>query len=385
MTDVSSRPVVEPVVEVRGLRVAHEGQAVLDVPALAVREGETLGVMGPNGAGKSTLLRVLSLLQSPDAGTVRFRGEAITAAHGLAVRRRMASVFQDPLLADTSVFDNVAMGLRFRGVPRAAERGRVLAWLERFGVAALAARRARTLSGGEGQRVALARALVLEPELLLLDEPFSALDQPTREALIQDLRGVLRADRVTTVLVTHHRGEALALGDRLAVLIGGRILQIGPAGEVFRAPALESVARFVGLETILDARVVEAGRSGAVVEAAGRRLLVAAPAAAGEHVLLALRPEDLYLARPDTAPTDRNCLAGRVTHVIPAPLHVRVVIDCGVPVIAVVTHRTAMELALAPEMPVVVSFAPEAPHVLRAGGAPARGAASLDTATRAGV
>ena len=102
-------------------------------------------------------------------------------------------------------------------------------------------------------------------------------------------------------------------------------------------------------------------------------------------MLLALRPEDLYLARPDTAPTDRNCLAGRVTHVIPAPLHVRVVIDCGVPVIAVVTHRTAMELALAPEMPVVVSFAPEAPHVLRAGGAPARGAASLDTATRAGV
>ena len=373
------------VVEVDGLRVAHDGHTVLDVPALAVREGETLGVIGPNGAGKSTLLRVLGLLQAPDAGTVRFRGEAITPARGLAVRRRMASVFQEPLLADASVFENVAMGLRFRGVARAAERGRVLAWLERFGVAALVARPARTLSGGEAQRVALARALVLEPELLLLDEPFSALDQPTREALIQDLRGVLRADRVTTVLVTHHRGEALALGDRLAVMIGGRILQIGPAGEVFRAPALEAVARFVGLETILDARVVEAGRSGAVVEAAGRRLLVAAPAAPGERVLLALRPEDLHLAPPDADSASRNCLAGRVTHVIPAPLHVRVVIDCGVPVIAVVTHRTAMELALAPEMPVAVSFAPEAPHLLRAEGTPTRGAASLDTATRAGV
>ena len=374
-----------PVVEVDGLRVAHDGRAVLDVPALAVREGETLGVMGPNGAGKSTLLRVLGLLQAPDAGTVRFRGEAIAPARGLVVRRRMASVFQDPLLADTSVFDNVAMGLRFRGVPRATERGRVLAWLERFGVAALVARPARTLSGGEAQRVALARALVLEPELLLLDEPFSALDQPTRESLIQDLRGVLHADRVTTVLVTHHRGEALALGDRLAVMIGGRILQIGPAGEVFRAPAVEAVARFVGLETILEARVVEAGRSGAVVEAAGRRLLVEASATPGERVLVALRPEDLHLALPDLGPAGRNCLSGRVTHVIPAPLHVRVVIDCGVPVIAIVTHRTAAELALAPEMRVEVSFAPEAPHLLHADGAPARAAGSLDTATRTGV
>jgi len=374
-----------PVVEADGLRVAHGGHPVLDIPSLAVREGETLGVMGPNGAGKSTLLRVLGLLQTPDAGTVRFRGEAITAARGLAVRRRMASVFQDPLLADTTVFDNVAMGLRFRGVPRAAERGRVLAWLERFGVAPLVRRPARTLSGGEAQRVALARALVLEPELLLLDEPFSALDQPTREILIQDLRGVLRADRVTTVLVTHHRGEALAVSDRLAVLIGGRVLQIGPASEVFRAPTLEAVARFVGLETILAARVLETDAGGSVVEAAGRRLQVTARASPGEHVLVALRPEDLNLAPPGEAPPGANRLVGWVRHVIPAPLHVRVVIDCGVPVIAVVTHRAAAELGLEPEMRVTVSFPPEAPHLLRADHAPAGGAASLDSATRTEV
>jgi len=191
-----------PVVALAGVRVAHAARVVLDVPALAVRAGETLGVMGPNGAGKSTLLRVLGLLEPPSAGTVSFRGEAVTPAQGLAVRRRMASVFQEPLLADTTVFDNAAMGLQFRGMNRAAARPRVQAWLERFGIAALASRQARTLSGGEAQRVALARALVVEPELLLLDEPFAALDQPTRETLIQDLRGVLRADRVTTVLVT---------------------------------------------------------------------------------------------------------------------------------------------------------------------------------------
>ena len=374
------------VVEMDGVRVAHDGQPVLDVPALEVLKGETLGVIGPNGAGKSTLLRVLGLLQAPDAGTVRFQGETIAASRGLTVRRRMASVFQDPLLADASVFDNVAMGLRFRRVARADERTRVFRWLERFDVVGLARRPARTLSGGEAQRVALARALVLEPELLLLDEPFAALDQPTRETLIQDLRGVLRADRVTTVLVTHHRGEALALSDRLAVLIGGRILQIGSADEVFRRPALEAVARFVGIETILGGRVVEADRDGAVVEAAaGRRWRVATPASPGEHVLLALRPEDLRIGRSGPSLPDVNCLAGRVTHVTPAPLHVRVVIDCDLPVIAVVTHRVAMELALAPGMRVTVSFSPEAPHLLRVEGAPARGAASLDTATRTGV
>jgi len=375
-----------PVIALAGVRVAHGARAVLDVPALAVQAGETLGVMGPNGAGKSTLLRVLGLLEPPSAGTVRFRGEVVTPAQGLAVRRRMASVFQEPLLADTTVFDNAAMGLHFRGVTRAAARPRVEAWLERFGIAALADRQARTLSGGEAQRVALARALVVEPELLLLDEPFAALDQPTRETLIQDLRGVLRADRVTTVLVTHHRGEALALGDRLAVLIDGRILQVGPAAQVFQAPDSEAVARFVGLETILAGRVRECRSGGIlVVEADGHTVEAAGTGEPGERVQLALRPEDVRLAPGEAAPPAVNHLAGRVAHVVPAPLHVRVVVDCGIPVVAIVTHRIAADLALVPGMPVTVSFAPESPHLLRLPGVSPRAAPRLDTATGVGV
>ena len=374
-----------PVIALAGVRVVHGARAVLDVPALAVQAGETLGVMGPNGAGKSTLLRVLGLLEPPATGTVRFRGEVVTPAQGLPVRRRMASVFQEPLLADATVFDNAAMGLRFRGVPRADARPRVHAWLERFGIGALGDRQARTLSGGEAQRVALARALVVEPELLLLDEPFAALDQPTRESLIQDLRGVLRADRVTTVLVTHHRGEALALGDRLAVLIGGCILQVGPAAQVFQAPDSEEVARFVGLETILAGRVRERRDGRILVDAEGHVFEVAAAGEPGERVQLALRPEDVRLARAGVAPGAANCLAGRVAHVVPAPLHVRVVVDCGMPVVAVVTHRKAADLALVPGMPVTVSFAPESAHVLRSFGAPPRAAPSLDTATGVGI
>jgi len=246
-------------------------------------------------------------------------------------------------------------------------------------------RASRTLSGGEAQRVALARALVVEPELLLLDEPFAALDQPTRESLIQDLRGVLRADRVTTVLVTHHRGEALALGDRLAVLIGGRILQVGPAAQVFQAPDSEEVARFVGLETILAGRVREHRDGRILVEAEGHAFEVAAAGEPGERVQLALRPEDVRLAGAGAVPGAANCLTGRVAHVVPAPLHVRVVVDCGMPVVAVVTHRVAADLALVPGMPVTVSFAPESPHVLRSSGAPPRAAPSLDTVTGVGV
>jgi len=139
---------MNPVVELAGISVEREGRVVLDVPALTVRPGEVLAVIGPNGAGKSSLLRVMGALESPAAGTVRFQGLAVSAAQALAVRRRMASVFQEPLLADATVFDNVAMGLRFRGADRARIEAQVARWLTRFEIAALAGRQARTLSGG---------------------------------------------------------------------------------------------------------------------------------------------------------------------------------------------------------------------------------------------
>ena len=153
---------------------------------------------------------------------MRFQGERVVAESALSVRRRMASVFQEPLLADTTVFDNVAMGLRFRGVARETIGPRVTRWLERLAIAPLISRQALTLSGGEAQRAALARALVVEPELLLLDEPFSALDQPTREALIGDLGRILREERITTILVTHDH-ELAALADRQIALREGRV------------------------------------------------------------------------------------------------------------------------------------------------------------------
>jgi tungstate transport system ATP-binding protein len=360
---------VIPVLELRSIRVVHDGRATLDVPSLDVWEGEVLAVIGPNGAGKSTLLRVMGLLHVPEVGTVRMGGELVRPAQMLAFRRRTASAFQEPLLADTTVGDNVALGLRFRGFSREQSRRRAIAWLERLGIAGLAERQARTLSGGEAQRTALARALVLQPEVLLLDEPFSALDQPSREALIDDLGRVLRADRVTTVFVTHDRGEARALGDRVAVLIGGRLLQVDETSQVFRAPSSEEVARFVGVETILAGTVIDTDSTLTVVRVAGWPLEVAGSATRGEWVRLCIRPEDVTLTAgaPSVHPATsaRNHLPGRVLRVAPGGGQVRALIDCGFPLVALVTHRSADELGLREGIAVTAHFKATAAHMLR--------------------
>jgi tungstate transport system ATP-binding protein len=357
-----------PVLALARLGVSYGGGEVLSVEALEAFEGEVLGVIGPNGSGKSTLLRVLGLLERPTRGDVSFRGRPVDSRHALAERRRMAMVFQQPLLADMTVAENVGLGLGFRGVAKPERSARVERWLGRFSIAGLRDRRARTLSGGEAQRVALARALVLEPDLLLLDEPFSGLDAPSRAGLIPDLAAILRVDRVTTILVTHDRGEAQALGDRVAVLIGGRLHQVDETAVVFRAPVSEEVARFVGVETIVSGEVVAVGAGTVLIAVAGRTLEVAAVAVPGERVRVGIRPEDVTLTLPHEAPIQtsaRNQLAGRVTRVSASTPHVHVHVDCGFPLVAAVTPRSVDELGLVPGAAVTAVIKASAPHLIR--------------------
>lgn len=355
------------VLAVEGVRLRYSPTYALEVPALAVRHGEVLGVIGPNGSGKSTLLRILGLLERPHSGRVLLGGHPVDGTGMLAARRRIAMAFQEPLLADMSVADNVALGLRFRGLGRAETRARVRRWLERLGVADLAARSPRTLSGGQAQRVALARALAVEPEVLLLDEPFSGLDPPSRATLVPDLAAVLRADHVTTVLVTHDRGEALAMADRVAVLIDGRLRQVDETARVFQAPASEDVARFVGAETIVTGRVTAREADVTLVQVGGQAVRVAASAEPGQELRLAIRPDDVLLAPPDEPPSrtsTRNVLPGKVREVTVGPQGLRVVVDCGFPLVAVVTGRSRDELRLGPGVSVDAVFKASAVHVL---------------------
>ncbi|HEX2440844.1 MAG TPA: ABC transporter ATP-binding protein [Methylomirabilota bacterium] len=363
------------VLALREVRRFHAGGFVLDVPALDVHRGEVLAVIGPNGSGKSTLLRVLGLLEPPDAGQVMLDGREVLVHEALSARRRLATVFQEPLLADTTVTANVALGLRFRGLGGETGERRVARWLDRLGIGALAPRAARTLSGGESQRVALARALVLEPEVLLLDEPFASLDQPARTALIADLGALLRDDRITTVLVTHHRGEALALADRVAVLLEGRVRQLDETIRVFRAPASAAVARFVGVETIVTGRALAAEAGVSRVEVAGRTLYTTSPVEPGAPAQLALHPEDVTLVadgqRPDTAGV-RNVLSGSIAALRLTDAGVRVTIDCGFPLVALVSRPACEALELAPGRMVAAVVDAGAVHVIP-------GPACLDT------
>ena len=325
-------------------------------------------MIGPNGAGKSTLLQLLALLRWPSAGEVWIDGEKATSANALRLRRRMAVVFQEPLLLDTTVERNVATGLELRGVPAAERRRRTGEWMERFGIADLARRSSRALSGGEAQRTSLARAFALGPEVLFLDEPFSALDAPTRTAISQDLLGVLRATGTTAVLVTHDRDEALALGDRIGVMIRGELRQLGKPEEVFGAPVDSEVAEFVGIETIVPGMVVACEDGLAQVRVGDRVVEVVSPLGIGSPVLFCLRPEDVTLqplpAGEPLHTSARNRLGGRVVEIGVWASQVRVVVDCGFPIAAAITRRSAAELGIERGMPVLASFKATSAHLI---------------------
>ena len=359
----------EALLAVAGLRVEANGQTLLSVPYLEIACGEVLALIGPNGAGKSTLLQVLACLRAPTAGTLHFDGQGVDLhTPPLALRRRLAVVFQEPLLFDTTVEENVASGLKLRGLAKTIIRERAALWLERLGISHLATRLARTLSGGEAQRTSLARAFVLDPDLLLLDEPFSALDPPTREALTETFHRLQRQTRVTALFVTHDRLEALRLGDRVAVMNQGEILQIGTPEEVFGQPVSETVASFVGIETILRGRVESQAEGFAEVRVgSGERVAAASSLPAGAAVTLCIRPEEVTLlaATEVSLPSSaRNHFPARVTRILPWGIAFKVHLDCGFPLVAFVTRPSIEVLGLHEGAPVIATFKATAVHVI---------------------
>ena len=232
-------------IQIHDLLVQRNGLDALRVDALNIERGETLTVVGPNGAGKSTLLLVLARLLKPSRGEIIYDGKPLRQWDELEYRRKISFVFQAPLLMDMTVEHNVALGLKFRGVSKNETNERVGKWIKQLGVESLSKRRASQLSGGEAQRVSLARAFVLDPELLLLDEPFAALDPPTRAKLIEDLSALLKEDHRTAVFVTHNLNEAAKLSHRIAVIVGSLLRQVGTSKQIKMNPADETVKAFL--------------------------------------------------------------------------------------------------------------------------------------------
>ena len=296
----------------RGLLVVDRGRQRLAVDSLEVADGETLAVLGPNGAGKSTLLRALVHLE-PAATCDEVLLDGRPAARP-QLRTAVAAVLQRPVLQRSSVLDNAAAGLRLRGVRRARARQLARPWLDALKIAHLADRPARTLSGGEAQRVAVARALAVRSEVLLLDEPFTGLDATTRADLVADLRAVLDHSRAAVLLVTHDRDEAAALAHRTALLLRGRIRQLGATADVLDAPTDLECAHLLGYTTRLP------------------------PALTGRDVLLVARPERCRLLSPGEVPArDAVVVPGTLRRVVPLGGTTRVDVDTAAGPVAVLT------------------------------------------------
>ena len=325
----------------RRLASGFELDASLRVP---LDESPVTVLFGPSGSGKTTLLRLLAGLERPDNGVIAFRDQAwYDGSRGICLapqQRRAGFLFQD-----SALFPHLTVAAN---VEFAARRETARRLMDVFGLAELADRFPRALSGGQQQRVAVARALAAEPALLLLDEPLSALDAAARGRMRHELRRMLLNGGVPSIIVTHDRMEAVALGDWMAVMVEGRMRQAGPVQEVFRHPADAQVAESVGVENVLPAQIVS-HHSGLLTVAVGAAQLQCVDSGETGPVFACIRAEDVALTRDSSQVSSvRNRLPGRVRSVILEGPLARVELDCGVPLVAVITAESASELQLKP-------------------------------------
>jgi molybdate transport system ATP-binding protein len=323
-------------------------------------------LFGPSGSGKTTVLRCLAGLERPDHGRITFGAETWFDAGRAWVPPQLRGVGylaqEYSLFPHLNVADNIGYGLG--GLPRAARRGRVAELVRLLGLAGLEGRRPGQLSGGQQQRTALARALARRPRLLLLDEPLSALDAPTREQLRHELRRWLGEGGAPAVLVTHDRVEAAALGDAVVVLQAGRVRQAGPLAEVFGRPADLAVARIVGVENLLPAVLLGVSGGLASVAVGTARLRAEVSGGLGDAGHVGIRAEEVILGPPGERRGEANSLTGRVARATPEGPLVRVELECGFPLIALATGPAWRALGLGEGSLVSAHITPAALHLL---------------------
>jgi spermidine/putrescine ABC transporter ATP-binding subunit len=307
-------PSMTPALELRGLGKRYGAVVAVDDVTLAVPEGRLVFLLGPSGCGKTTTLRMVAGFAQPDTGEVWIRGRR---ADGLPPERRgLGMVFQHyALFPHLTVGENVAFGLRMRRVPAAERRERVERALGLVQLSGFEARYPRALSGGQQQRVALARAIVVEPTLLLLDEPLSHLDLKLRTEMRSEIRALQRTLGIGTIFVTHDQEEAMTMADEIAVMAAGRIVQVGTPTALYERPATRFVAGFIGEANVETATVTARVAPGVwQVHAAGLPVVAcgAGDWQPGDRVAVVLRPERITLARESLGATKPNVVAGKV-------------------------------------------------------------------------
>ena len=308
---------------------------------LEVKEEEYFIVLGPTGSGKTLLLELIAGFYYPDKGRIFLKDIDIT--HLPPKDRGIGFVYQDYMLfPNMNVRDNIAYGIKVKGLEKEVVK-KVEKLANLLGISYLLDRYPSNLSGGEAQRVAIARALAIEPDVLLLDEPLSALDPNLRLEIRKELRKIHKKMRTTTIHVTHSRVDAMMLGDKIAVMNEGEIIQVGDAQEIFRRPKSKFVAEFVGVENIFSGK---AEREDGITLFHSEGITIQSSSNVIGDVHASIRPEDIILSLHKVESSARNCLKGRVTEIMDMGTIMRVMVDCGIPFAVNITRESCMEMGI---------------------------------------
>jgi len=348
------------VLHIESLSITLGEFSVQDV-SLEIRPGEYFIILGPTGAGKTVLLETIAGIHTPESGRIILGDKEITSTEPRL--RNIGMVYQDYMLfPHLTVEENITFGLRQRKISSDKQHALVEEMSSLLEISHLTKRYPGTLSGGEQQRVALARALVLKPEILLLDEPMSALDGHTRERMRMELSRIQKLIGMTIVQITHHFDDVFALANRIAIMREGRIVQVGETSEVFLHPSDTFVAEFLGIGNIIRGTSSKYGNITQITTVNGTAFF-AASGIIGD-VVATLHAEDVILSKAPFTSSARNCLSGTVSEVIPAGSTVRVILDVGFLLTALLTRESCCELHLESGSRVYATFKASAVHVI---------------------
>jgi len=344
------------------------GEFSLQDVNLRISKGEYLVIMGPSGAGKTVLLETIAGLRFPDRGRIILDG--IDASGIPPEKRRIAIVYQDySLFPHMTAFENIAFGLRLQRVAEPETEQRVRSLLKEFTIAHLVDHYPSSMSGGEQQRVALARALAVKPEILLLDEPFAALDPRTREECMRMMLAVKKSQNLTILQVSHSREEAYGVSDRVALIIGGSLVQTGSADDIFRTPRSPSAAHYAGIDNIFRGTVLSCDGTSSTIDIGGYQITLKGTTPVGASVTIGIAGEQVSLVEEPrvTVDTAWNAVSGIVTDILPTEHSVKIHIGGVLPLMAVIKRNNGITPLPSPGEHRFALFRSEDVHLLEGG------------------
>ena len=348
--------------ELKNVAKAYGTRIVVDEVNLQIHKGEILALLGPNGSGKTTILKILAFIENPTGGEVKFQGKAVNFKNTEKERLQSTLVFQKTIVFDTSVYNNIAYGLKIRKVPKETRDREVKKALELVKLEGFEKRNARKLSGGEQQRVAIARALVLKTKLLLLDEPTANLDPKNAGILEEVIDAVNRENKTTIVMATHNMFQAKKLPNRIALMDEGKVTEIGTPAEVF-GKLSKNLARFTAVDNTFngnakanasDTSKVDIG-NGVQIEVVAQKL--------GKAIIFK-NPQDIILSKTAVESSARNVFKGKITQISDLDSLVKLKIDVGKPFTVQITKRSFSEMGLCLNAEVFITFKASSVQVL---------------------